>query len=160
MIFVFGYASIKLLSNEKAESVVAISHQTIKQKIKERSNMPGIKGKYIYDDKGNIIGATGGLKTAMTNKQKYGSEWYKKIGSNGGKAKVPKGFGKNESLASRAGRKGGSKNRRKFDYNTLNQMIEMHKQHFSKQQIADKVGTTYGIVSRRISEYESMGYTK
>lgn len=40
----------------------------------------------------------------------------------------------------------------------LNQMIEMHKQHFSKQQIADKVGTTYGIVSRRISEYESMGY--
>lgn len=70
--------------------------------------MPGIKGEYIYDDKGNIIGATGGLKTAMTNKQKYGSEWYKKIGSNGGKAKVPKGFGKNESLASRAGRKAGT----------------------------------------------------
>jgi hypothetical protein len=32
--------------------------------------MAGIKGEYIYDDKGNIIGATGGLKTAMTNKQK------------------------------------------------------------------------------------------
>lgn len=42
--------------------------------------MPGIKGEYIYDDKGNIIDATGGLKTAMTNKQKYGSEWYKKLG--------------------------------------------------------------------------------
>ena len=122
--------------------------------------MPGTKGKYIYDDKGNIIGATGSLKTAMTNKQKYGSEWYKTIGKIGGQAKVPKGFGSNKERAIASGRKGGSKNRRKFDYNTLNQMIEMHKQHFSKQQIADKVGTTYGIVSRRISEYESMGYTK
>lgn len=122
--------------------------------------MPGIKGKYIYDDKGNIIDATGGLKTAMTNKQKYGKEWYKTIGHNGGKAQVPKGFAKNIELASRAGRKAGLKNRKKFDQHILNQMIEMHEQHFNKQQIADKLGTTRGIVDRRISEYESMGYTK
>lgn len=102
------------------------------------------------------------LKTMVEN---HGSlekvkEMQSTIGRLGGLAKVPKGFAVNRELAARSGRKGGSKNRRKFDYNTLNQMIEMHKQHFSKQQIADKVGTTYGIVSRRISEYESMGYTK
>ena len=38
--------------------------------------MAGIKGEYIYDEDGNIIGATGGLKTAMTNKKNQGSYNY------------------------------------------------------------------------------------
>jgi general stress protein YciG len=69
--------------------------------------LAGIKGEYIYDEEGNIIGATGGLKTAMVNKQKYGKEWYKTIGKRGGQAKVPKGFAVNRELAAKSGRVGG-----------------------------------------------------
>jgi general stress protein YciG len=38
---------------------------------------------------GNVLG---GKKAAQTNKAKYGENYYKEIGSLGGKAKVPKGF--------------------------------------------------------------------
>lgn len=40
---------------------------------------------------GNI---TGGKKAAQTNTKLYGNDFYKRIGSAGGKAKVPKGFAK------------------------------------------------------------------
>lgn len=67
--------------------------------------MAGIKGEYIYDEDGNIIGATGSLKTAMTNKKNQGSDFYKKLGKLGGLAKVPKGFAVS-GLASMAGKRG------------------------------------------------------
>lgn len=54
----------------------------------------------------------GGLKTAQTNKDRYGENWYCVIGSRGGKAKVPKGFAMNRERASEAGAKGGRISRR------------------------------------------------
>jgi len=55
----------------------------------------------------------GGIKTAITSKAKYGEDYYKNIGSKGGKVKNPlKGFGSNRKLASSAGSKGGKISRR------------------------------------------------
>lgn len=54
----------------------------------------------------------GGLKAAATNKEKYGEDFYSKIGTMGGKKQVSKGFGKNRTLAAIAGAKGGMKSRR------------------------------------------------
>jgi general stress protein YciG len=54
----------------------------------------------------------GGKKAAETNKQRYGAEFYKSIGSTGGQAKVPKGFAVNRELAKRAGQIGGKISRR------------------------------------------------
>lgn len=49
----------------------------------------------------------GGLKCAATNKLKHGDDFYKQIGSQGGKAKNPnKGFGSSHDRAVAAGRKG------------------------------------------------------
>lgn len=55
----------------------------------------------------------GGLKAAITNKTKFGEDFYVRAGSLGGVAKVPKGF----ALMSRekvraAGAKGGTNSRR------------------------------------------------
>ena len=56
---------------------------------------------------------SGGLKAAETNKQKYGSDWYKKIGKLGGKACVPKGFARMDvEKIKNAGRKGGTISKR------------------------------------------------
>lgn len=49
----------------------------------------------------------GGAKVAETNKSKYGSDYYQRIGAMGGKKKVPKGFAINRELARTAGAAGG-----------------------------------------------------
>lgn len=54
----------------------------------------------------------GGLKTAKTNKERYGEDWYKKIGSIGGQKSTTGGFYANRELAREAGRKGGLNSRR------------------------------------------------
>lgn len=63
----------------------------------------------------------GGQKTRETNYEKYGKDFYKNIGSIGGKkvhkvnpetGKALKGFALNRELASRAGKVGGSLSRR------------------------------------------------
>jgi uncharacterized protein len=54
----------------------------------------------------------GGKKAAATNKDKFGKDYYKKVGALGGKAKVPKGFAIS-GKAIEAGRKGGTISRRK-----------------------------------------------
>ena len=54
----------------------------------------------------------GGKKAAKTNKDRYGDDWYIQIGSQGGKAKVPKGFALNLERARSAGRKGGKISKR------------------------------------------------
>lgn len=49
----------------------------------------------------------GGLKCAATNKLKHGEDFYKRIGSKGGKVKNPnKGFGSNHERAVAASYKG------------------------------------------------------
>ena len=75
--------------------------------------MPGIKGEYIYDKYGNIIGATGGKKTAQTIRERHGKDFYKRIGALGGKKSTGGGFAKYPELAREAGRIGGSLSKRK-----------------------------------------------
>lgn len=55
----------------------------------------------------------GGFKAADTNKERYGKDFYKKIGSKGGKKTgVKKGFAANPALAAAAGKKGGKRSKR------------------------------------------------
>lgn len=55
----------------------------------------------------------GGLKAAKTNKQRYGMDFYERIGRIGGKKSTGGGFAKNPELAKIAGRKGGKASQRK-----------------------------------------------
>lgn len=57
----------------------------------------------------------GGQRAAATNKVKYGSDFYGRIGAKGGKISKTGGFGNGEvgrELARRAGAKGGKISRR------------------------------------------------
>lgn len=54
----------------------------------------------------------GGLKAAQSNKRKYGSSFYAKIGAQGGKKGTTGGFAANRELARIAGAKGGTVSRR------------------------------------------------
>ena len=56
----------------------------------------------------------GGTKAAKMNKQLYGDDFYRKIGSKGGQQKPckPRGFAANPALARIAGAKGGRASRR------------------------------------------------
>ena len=54
-----------------------------------------------------------GLAAADTNKRKYGSDFYKRIGAMGGSVKISKGFGKmTAEQRIQAGRRGGSISKR------------------------------------------------
>jgi hypothetical protein len=54
----------------------------------------------------------GGQAAAKTNKTKYGSDFYAKIGAKGGKLGKTGGFYANRELARKAGREGGRVSRR------------------------------------------------
>lgn len=55
----------------------------------------------------------GGRQAARTNKERYGDDFYKKIGAQGGAKKgAPKGFAVNRELARVVGAKGGRISRR------------------------------------------------
>lgn len=54
----------------------------------------------------------GGIKCAITNKQRHGDDFYKKIGQKGGRNGHTGGFAANPELARIAGRKGGTISRR------------------------------------------------
>lgn len=56
----------------------------------------------------------GGKKTAITNKDKYGTDFYRNIGRKGGSKSHPetRPFALNPELAKRAGAKGGSVSKR------------------------------------------------
>lgn len=55
----------------------------------------------------------GGIKAALTNKAKYGENFYERIGRIGGKKSTGGGFAKNPELAQIAGRKGGKASQKK-----------------------------------------------
>lgn len=57
----------------------------------------------------------GGKLAAKRNKEKYGEDFYKKIGAMGGAASNTGGFYADRELASRAGKLGGKATRRKRD---------------------------------------------
>jgi general stress protein YciG len=50
----------------------------------------------------------GGKAAAVTNKKKYGADFYTRIGAKGGQASNTGGFAANPELAREAGRKGGT----------------------------------------------------
>lgn len=54
----------------------------------------------------------GGVKAALKNKEKYGADFYARIGAIGGRRGRTGGFYANRELARAAGRKGGLKSRR------------------------------------------------
>lgn len=54
----------------------------------------------------------GGKEAAITNKERYGDDFYKRIGAKGGKQGRTGGFFANRELAREAGRKGGTISRR------------------------------------------------
>ena len=54
----------------------------------------------------------GGIKAAITNKEKHGKDFYARIGRIGGKNGHTGGFAANPELAHEAGRKGGKKSKR------------------------------------------------
>lgn len=56
---------------------------------------------------------SGGEQAAVTNRKRYGKDFYKDIGRMGGQKSVGGGFAKDPELARRAGRLGGLKSRRK-----------------------------------------------
>ena len=55
---------------------------------------------------------TGGLKTAAKNKEKFGKDFYARIGKKGGQNGKTGGSYNNPELARRAGRKGGRTSKR------------------------------------------------
>ncbi len=59
---------------------------------------------------GNI---EGGRKAAITNKEKYGKDFYAEIGRKGGRNGHTGGFAANRELARLAGQKGGRISRRR-----------------------------------------------
>ena len=63
---------------------------------------------------------TGGKKASVTNKERYGEDFYRRIAAIGGRAKVPKGFAmmtrKQRSLA---GTLGGRKSKRRPSNNSV-----------------------------------------
>jgi len=54
----------------------------------------------------------GGKRAAITNKERYGDDYYERIGRKGGKRGTTGGFAANRELARIAGRIGGLKSRR------------------------------------------------
>lgn len=54
----------------------------------------------------------GGKKAAATNKERYGKDWYARIGRTGGKNGHTGGFAANPALAKIAGAKGGKISKR------------------------------------------------
>ncbi|MBB1536005.1 MAG: hypothetical protein NNC33_02455 [Candidatus Nanosyncoccus sp. P13S_S20_bin.18.1] len=54
----------------------------------------------------------GGLKAAATNREKYGKEFYARIGQKGGRLGRTGGFAANPALAKIAGAKGGRLSKR------------------------------------------------
>ena len=54
----------------------------------------------------------GGLKAKKKNLEKYGEDYYVKLGAKGGSVSCAKGFAKNPELAKKAGKKGGTISKR------------------------------------------------
>ena len=74
---------------------------------------------------------SGGLKTVKTNKERYGDDFYKEIGSIGGKISRGGGFAANHDLAVSAGRKGGMASRKKAKDKYIEEAKIQEKQHKS-----------------------------
>ena len=88
-----------------------------------------------------------------TTKQKYGKDFYSKIGTIGGSKKVPKGFAVNIEIAKAAGRKGGkiSKNGKDFysKIGTIGGSKKVPKGFALNRELASIAGRKGGKISKR-----------
>lgn len=75
----------------------------------------------------------GGLKAAATNREKYGKDFYAKIGQKGGRLGCTGGFAANPALAKIAGAKGGRISRRGPAKKTTEQNIHLEITNPSKE---------------------------
>lgn len=100
---------------------------------------------------------TGGQKGKKTNLERHGKDFYKVIGSKGGKVKAPKGFAVS-GKASEAGKLGGATSRRgKATHpNKRREIVELHTTtELTPAQIGYKVGSKPHAVSRVLSLWKS-----
>jgi hypothetical protein len=78
----------------------------------------------------------GGKRAAATNKEKYGQDFYKRIGAEGGKKSKTGGFYANRELAREAGRLGGLKSKRgpskKLTRSQMDYIIDRNKEPETK----------------------------
>lgn len=90
----------------------------------------------------------GGAKAAATNIEKYGKDFYKRIGCKGGKAGKTGGFASSRALARRAGRIGGLKSKR----TDIPNKYEMNGEVLTAKEWAKKldvhVATVYSYVKK------------
>lgn len=102
----------------------------------------------------------GGLKAAATNIEKYGDDFYKRIGQKGGSNGHTGGFASNPALAKIAGRKGGSKSRRgPVEKNTRvfraygANIIRDYKNGLSLVYITDHYGVSKYMLNKFLAEH-------
>lgn len=88
----------------------------------------------------------GGLKAKQKILQTHGEDFFKNIGSKGGKACVPKGFATNRELAREAGRKGGS----------VGGKAKVKKGFAMDSELASKVGKAGGLKGKRESNHTKL----
>lgn len=74
----------------------------------------------------------GGQKAAATNKARYGTDWYKKIGTIGGKNGHTGGFAANPELARKAGAIGGKRSSRKGIKNGMGKSRYKYKKEWNE----------------------------
>lgn len=77
----------------------------------------------------------GGLKAAKTNKQRYGSDFYQKIGAMGGAKSRGGGFAYDRALAREAGKLGGKASRRTAIKQVEAEAIATEKEHAQWKQL-------------------------
>lgn len=78
---------------------------------------------------------TGGVNAAKTNKQRYGDDFYQKIGAMGGAKSRGGGFANDPELAREAGRKGGKASRRTAIKQVEAEAIATEKEHAQWKQL-------------------------
>lgn len=94
----------------------------------------------------------GAAKAALTNKQRHGDDFYKRIAAKGGKAGTGlKGFAVNRKLASEAGRLGGLKSKRKVL--TDQQIAEIRTKYTGGYGQRRQLAKEYGVDPKTIDKY-------
>lgn len=102
---------------------------------------------------------SGGKKAAQTNIEKYGDDFYRRIGAKGGRNGNTGGFSGNPEKARLAGAKGGRKSKRgpgvqkKLDENAED-IIAMRENGSSMRQIAEEYGVSLGTIKRWLLNQE------
>lgn len=79
----------------------------------------------------------GGLKTAQTNRDKHGDDFYQRIGSMGGKTGKKRGGFNVPGVASRAGRIGGLRSRRVVTDEDKQRQSELMKKLWAQRRAAE-----------------------